>query len=43
MLRRMVLLAWMGSHPDTDLARTEGPGYSRGTCDLAERYLGRFG
>ena len=43
MLRRMVLLAWMGSHPDTDLARTEGPGYSRATCDLAERYLGRFG
>lgn len=43
MLRRMVILAWMGSHPDTELARTEGPGYSRATCDLAERYLGRFG
>lgn len=43
LLRRLTLFAWMGSHSETDLARAEGPGYSRGTCDLAERYLSRFG
>lgn len=42
LLRRMTLFAWMGSHAETDLARTEGPGYSTGTCDLAERYLRQF-
>jgi Ser/Thr protein kinase RdoA (MazF antagonist) len=39
MMRRMTLFAWMGSHSETELARTEGPGYSLGTCELAERYL----
>lgn len=43
LLRRMTLFAWMGSHAETDLARTEGPGYSAGTCELAERYLTRYG
>jgi len=43
LLRRLTLFAWMGSHSETDLARTEGPGYSVGTCDLAERYLTKFG
>jgi Ser/Thr protein kinase RdoA (MazF antagonist) len=43
LLRRMTLFAWMGSHAETELARTEGPGYSAGTCDLAERYLSRYG
>lgn len=43
MLRRMTLFAWIGSHKDTDLAKEEGPAYSQGTCDLAERYLRRFG
>ncbi len=43
LLRRLTLFAWMGSHADTDLAHTEGPGYSAGTCDLAERYLTRYG
>lgn len=42
MLRRMTLLAWIGSHGDTDLAKQEGPAYMQGTCDLAERYLGQF-
>ena len=41
-LRRVILFAWMGSHAETDLAKTEGPGYSLGTAELAERYLGRF-
>lgn len=43
LLRRLTLFAWMGSHGETDLARSEGPGYSIGTCDLAEKYLTRFG
>ena len=43
MMRRMTLFAWMGSHSETELARTEGPGYSVGTCELAERYLGSHG
>jgi Ser/Thr protein kinase RdoA (MazF antagonist) len=43
MLRRMACLAWMGSHHDTELARTAGPAYSEGSCMLAERYLTRFG
>ena len=42
MLRRMTLFAWIGSHAATDLARTEGRAYSFHTCELAERYLGRF-
>ncbi|WP_374653671.1 phosphotransferase enzyme family protein [Dongia sp.] len=42
LLRRMTLFAWMGSHAETDLARTEGPGYSTGTCELAERYLSQY-
>ena len=43
LLRRMTLFAWIGSHASTDLARTEGRAYSLHTCELAERYLGRFG
>ena len=42
MLRRMTLFAWIGSHAATELARTEGRAYSLHTCELAERYLGRF-
>ena len=43
MLRRMTLFAWIGSHAETDLAKQEGPAYSVQTCELAERYLSRFG
>jgi Ser/Thr protein kinase RdoA (MazF antagonist) len=43
MLRRLNVLAWLGSHADTDLARQESPGYARVSCELAERYLGRLG
>jgi Ser/Thr protein kinase RdoA (MazF antagonist) len=43
LMRRITLFAWMGSHSETELARTEGPGYSTGTCELAERYLGAYG
>ncbi|HEV7345615.1 MAG TPA: phosphotransferase [Devosia sp.] len=39
MLRRMALLAWIGSHADTALARQHMPGFADGTAELAERYL----
>lgn len=41
MLRRMALLAWIGSHADTALARRHADGYAAGTADLAEAYLTR--
>lgn len=43
MLRRMVVLAWMGSHRETDLAKSLGDAYTDGTAALAESYLTRFG
>jgi Ser/Thr protein kinase RdoA (MazF antagonist) len=43
MLRRTLILAWMGSHSQTDLARELGPDYTAVSCDLAERYLADFG
>ncbi|HEY6793734.1 MAG TPA: phosphotransferase [Kineosporiaceae bacterium] len=41
MLRRLLLVAWIGSHSDTDLARTMGPEFTATSCDLAEAYLRR--
>ncbi len=43
MLRRILLVAWIGSHSDTDLARSMGVAYTQGTVPLCERYLSRFG
>lgn len=43
MLRRILLVAWIGSHAETDLARSMGAGYTQGTVPLCERYLSRFG
>lgn len=40
LLRRMALLAWIGTHAETTLAQTHMPGFAEGTTDLAERYLG---
>ncbi|HHY50325.1 MAG TPA: phosphotransferase, partial [Alphaproteobacteria bacterium] len=37
LLRRMVLLAWIGSHGETDLARRHAPVFARDTADLADR------
>lgn len=42
MLRRMAIVAWIGSHGDTDLARELGPEFTAGSVRLAERYLRRF-
>lgn len=39
MLRRMALLAWIGSHAETRLAQTHVAGFAQGTADLAERFL----
>ena len=43
MLRRMVLLAWIGSHIETDLAQEMGRTFTKVSVDLAEDYLSRFG
>jgi Ser/Thr protein kinase RdoA (MazF antagonist) len=41
MFRRLLLLAWIGSHQGVDIAAELGAGYTRGSCDLAESYLSR--
>ena len=43
MLRRLLLVAWIGSHAETDLAKSLGEPYTEGSCHLAERYLSKFG
>ena len=43
MLRRLQILAWIGSRANTELAKSLGPAYTQGTCNLAETYLRRFG
>lgn len=43
MLRRTLILAWMGSHSQTDLAQELGPDYTAVSCELAEKYLTDFG
>jgi Ser/Thr protein kinase RdoA (MazF antagonist) len=43
MMRRLLLVAWIGSHSGTDLARSMGAEYTAVSCDLAEAYLSRFG
>lgn len=42
MLRRLLLVAWIGSHSETDLARSMGTSYTDGTMALCDGYLGRF-
>lgn len=43
MLRRILLVAWIGSHSETDLARSMGVTYTRGTVPLCESYLSKCG
>jgi Ser/Thr protein kinase RdoA (MazF antagonist) len=38
--RRLLLTAWIGSHPAAAGAADLGADYTLGTCDLAEKYLG---
>jgi Ser/Thr protein kinase RdoA (MazF antagonist) len=42
MFRRLLLVAWIGSHQGADIARKLGAGYTAGSCDLAEGYLSRL-
>ncbi|MCW2887136.1 MAG: hypothetical protein JWL58_3998 [Streptosporangiaceae bacterium] len=39
LFRRLLLVAWIGSHPAARIAGELGAGYTLGTCDLAESYL----
>ena len=39
MLRRMLLMAWIASHSDTETARRLGTGYTEGTVAMGERFL----
>jgi Ser/Thr protein kinase RdoA (MazF antagonist) len=41
--RRLLLVAWIGSHRGVDIAQQLGAGYTAGSCDLAEAYLNRLG
>jgi Ser/Thr protein kinase RdoA (MazF antagonist) len=43
MLRRLLLLAWIGSHHETDLATSMGLPYTEGTMGLCDAYLRQFG
>jgi Ser/Thr protein kinase RdoA (MazF antagonist) len=39
LFRRLLLVAWIGSHAGVDIAAELGAGYTQGSCDLAESYL----
>jgi Ser/Thr protein kinase RdoA (MazF antagonist) len=43
LLRRLLLLAWMGTHSHSKESRTKAITYAEGSCALAERYLGSNG
>lgn len=43
LMRRLLLVAWIGSHSGTELASSMGAQYTADACDLAEEYLSRFG
>lgn len=43
MLRRLLLVAWIGSHAETDFARSLGGSYTDQTVGLCVAYLKRFG
>jgi Ser/Thr protein kinase RdoA (MazF antagonist) len=43
LLRRLLLVAWIGSHAETELAQSQGVPFTEGACRLAENYLAKFG
>jgi Ser/Thr protein kinase RdoA (MazF antagonist) len=43
MLRRLLLIAWIGSHQETVLAQSLGAAYTEQTVPLCSGYLKRFG
>ena len=42
MLRRLLLVAWIGSHSETETAQAMGPEYAVTSCRLADEYLTRM-
>ena len=42
MFRRLLLVAWIGSHSETELAKSMGQPYTEGTVSLCENYLSKF-
>ncbi len=42
MFRRLLLVAWIGSHSETELAKSMGLPYTDGTVALCENYLSKF-
>jgi Ser/Thr protein kinase RdoA (MazF antagonist) len=42
MLRRLAIVAWIGSHSQTDLARKLGGSFAEGSVRLARKYIERF-
>lgn len=43
MLRRLLLVAWIGSHSETELAQSMGVDYTRESIPLCEKYLSSYG
>ncbi|MBM6592893.1 phosphotransferase enzyme family protein [Microvirga pudoricolor] len=43
LLRRILIVAWIASHIESETAQANGEAYTRGTCAEARRYLARFG
>jgi Ser/Thr protein kinase RdoA (MazF antagonist) len=43
LLRRLQLVAWVGSHRFADAALELGADFTQGACEIAERYLASFG
>jgi Ser/Thr protein kinase RdoA (MazF antagonist) len=43
LLRRLLLVAWIGSHSETELAQSMGVSYTENTVPMCEDYLSRFG
>ena len=39
LLRRLLLLAWMGTHSHSQESRTKAITFAKGSCALADRYL----
>jgi Ser/Thr protein kinase RdoA (MazF antagonist) len=39
LLRRMLLLAWVASHPEAPTAQAMGDAYTEGALVLADRFL----
>ncbi|BEP14409.1 phosphotransferase [Acidothermaceae bacterium B102] len=39
LFRRLLLVAWIGSHSAAEIAQELGAGYTAGSCELAEAYL----